>query len=442
MNFSVKGTGPLDDALRALASRRPKLIDLSLGRVETVLERLDRPQDRLPPTFHVAGTNGKGSTVAFLRAIIEASGTTAHVYTSPHLVRYNERIVLAGEEVTDDAFVAALRTVDAAAGTAELTFFETLTCAAFVMFAATPADFLVLEVGLGGRLDATNVLAAPLAAVVTAIGLDHQAYLGDTRAAIAREKAGIFKSGRPAVIAAQEPDAMAALLDAAQAANARAFAFGSDWMCWEESGRLVYQDDLGLSDLDRPRLIGPHQIANAGLAVAAIRAAGLRIDNATLSRGLAGATWPARMQRFDHGPLAVRLGAEDPAAGREVWLDGGHNPDAAVVIAQTLADLGERSPKPLVMIVGMQSTKDADGFFRPFNGLVRHVIATAADTDLAAPPDIIAAAATRAGLAASTAPTLAAALAMADASAAGPTRFLIAGSLYLAGDALVLHRHG
>ncbi|MBI1391576.1 MAG: bifunctional folylpolyglutamate synthase/dihydrofolate synthase [Alphaproteobacteria bacterium] len=438
----MRGETKLDDALRAIATRRPKLIDLSLGRTRAALGRLGDPQDRLPPTFHVAGTNGKGSTVAYIRSMLEAAGARVHVYTSPHLVRYNERITLAGSAISDEAFMAALAAVDHAAGSDELTYFETLTCAAFVAFAEVPADFVVLEVGLGGRLDATNVISEPAAAVITPIGLDHQSYLGDTLAAIAREKAGVFKAGRPAVIGAQEPEAMAALIDAAAAAQATPFVFGADWTNWAESGRLVYQDMKGLSDLDPPRIFGAHQFGNAGLAVAALRAGGLELSSDVLSRGISTAAWPARMQRIGGGRIGKLLRIGEAGAGREAWLDGGHNPHAAAAIARALADLSDRSPKPVFMIAGMQSTKDAQGYFTPFEGLVRQVVATAADAEHAASPDDIMNAAIHAGIAASKAPTLAAALSAAADIEAGPVRFLIAGSLYLAGEALAMQEAG
>ncbi len=439
MDQSDAGASRLESFLTELAARRPRLIDLSLGRVEETLQRLGRPHRRLPPTFHVAGTNGKGSTVAFLRAVLEASGAYPHVFTSPHLVRYNERITLAGREIHDTELLDVLERVDAAAS--ELTFFETITCAAFVAYAETPADYLLLEVGLGGRLDATNVIDAPLAAVVSAIGLDHQAFLGDTLAAIAREKAGIFKAGRPAVIGAQEPEAMAALIEAAADAKAEGFVHGTDWTFWEERGRLAFQDAASISDLDRPRLVGAHQAANAALAVAAIRAAGLSLSDETISKGLASASWPARMQRLEAGPVVDALGGgADP--GREVWLDGGHNPHAAAALAATLADLDERAPKPVVLIAGMQETKDARGFFAPFQGLVRRVITMSAKTLKASDPGALASTAAEAGLEATSAGGLEDALRAAAGVIDGPARFLIAGSLHLAGEVLAMNAGG
>lgn len=423
----------IEDALEKVAARRPALIDLSLARMTRTLGRLGDPHRALPPTFHVAGTNGKGSTCAYLRAIVEASGASAHAFISPHLVRYNERIALAGAEIGDDSFIDAIGEVDRAAGDDDLTLFETITCAAFLRFAQTPADFLVLEVGLGGRLDATNVIERPLAAVVTPIALDHMNFLGDTLGEIAREKAGIFRSGAPAVVGVQEAEAMAALEAAAHAARAPFFGFGAAWSAWSESGRLVYQDDDGLCDLDPPRLFGAHQHYNAALAVAATRAAGLGFSDEILSRGLSSARWPARLQRLDAGGLVdiVRAGAP----GAEIWLDGGHNPHAAAALAAAMADLEDKAPRPLVLIAGMQENKDREGFFAAFAGIAAEVLAVAADHKGAAPAPAIARSARQAGIPARAFDSLGEA-ARAAGEHGAPLRALICGSLYLAGQAL------
>ena len=275
----------LDDVLEALKVRRPSLIDLGLERMVTTLRALGDPHLKLPPFFHVAGTNGKGSTVAYLKAILEASGARVHVFTSPHLVRFNERIVLAGEQISDEALIEYLAEVDEAAGDNPLSFFETTTCAALVAFAKHVADYCLVEVGLGGRLDSTNVVENPLASVVTPIALDHQSYLGDTLAKIAGEKAGIFKKNAPAVIAMQTPEAMVTLREKAEMINAPVHAFGTEWSAFAEQGRLVYQDDNGLSDLSAPKLYGAHQYQNAGLAVAAIKRAKLDISDSVISKG-------------------------------------------------------------------------------------------------------------------------------------------------------------
>ena len=420
---------PVAAALEKVAVRRPALIDLGLERVVRTLDRLGAPHRRLPPVFHVAGTNGKGSTCAYLRAILEASGARAHVFTSPHLVHYRERVVLAGAEIADDYFIAAINRVDDAAGADDLTLFETITCAAFLAFAETPADYLVLEVGLGGRLDATNVIEKPLAAVITPIALDHQNFLGHTLAAIAAEKAGVFRRGAPAVVGPQTPEAMAVFERAAQQLSAPLFAFGSAWNAWAENGRLIYQDEDGLSDLAAPRLPGAHQFMNAALAVAAIRAAGLPFTDELLSAGLANARWPARLQRLKSGPLVEALGDRS-----ELWLDGGHNPHAARALAATLADMEERNSRPLILITGMQDNKDIDGFFAAFSGLASTVFAVQAAHSGARTPDDVAAAAERAGIPAYACGSLVEAASL--AAGGGPARVLICGSLYLAGEVL------
>ena len=431
----------LEETLDALAARRPSLIDLGLARMERTLARLGDPHEKLPPVFHVAGTNGKGSTCAFLRAILEASGARAHAFASPHLVRYNERIVLAGREIGDEAFIDALARTDAAAGDDDLTFFETLTAAAFLAFAETPADYLVLEVGLGGRLDSTNVVRRPAAALVAAVGLDHQRFLGETLDAIAMEKAGVFKRDAPAVIGAQEPAAMAVLAARAEAAGARVFAYGTDWTAWPENGRLIYQDTDGLSDLAPPRLAGAHQYQNAGLAIAGVKAAGLGLSDAILSEGIARAVWPARFQPLREGPLVELLrGARDGGHDSEVWLDGGHNPHAAAALAAATATLEERDPKPLVLIAGMQEGKDAAGFFAPFADLARAVVTTRSPHPKALPPEALADAARTAKLKATPADDLRSAAREARALVDGPARFLICGSLYLAGEVLAENR--
>lgn len=426
----------VEAALERVASRRPVIIDLGLDRVLRTLHRLDDPHRRLPPTFHVAGTNGKGSTVAYLKAMLEASGASVHVYTSPHLVRYNERIVIAGREIADAPFIDSLRRVDEAAGADDLTFFETITCAGFLAFAETPADYLVLEVGLGGRLDATNVLDRPLAAVTTPIALDHQVFLGDTLAKIAREKAGIYRPGAPAVVGPQTAEAMAVLEAHALAENASLFAFGSAWTAWAENGRLIYQDEAGLCDLAPPRLTGAHQFQNAGIAVAAVKAAGLPMTDETISKGLVSARWPARLQRLRSGPLIDILARAGEA---EVWLDGGHNPHAARALAQAMADFEEKSPKPLVLIAGMQENKDADSFFAAFAGIASSVFTTQADHTGARSAAALAEAAERAGLPAHPCASIEEAARLARGDGRAPLRVLVCGSLYLAGEVLKKH---
>jgi dihydrofolate synthase/folylpolyglutamate synthase len=432
------------DSSDALIARflalHPKTIDLSLGRIERVLGRLGGPQRRLPPTIHVAGTNGKGSTIAFMRAILESAGLAVHVYTSPHLVRFHERIRLGrlggGTYVEEERLVEALRRCEAANAGAPITVFEITTAAAFLLFAETPADVLLLEVGLGGRLDATNVIDQPAAAVVTPIGFDHAEYLGDTIRKIAAEKAGIFKRGCPAVVAPQDyAEADAVLRDAAESIGVGPALIGTqDFSVHEEGGRLVYQDEDGLLDLPRPRLVGRHQFTNAGTAIAALRAAGFgSFETAAFEAGLTRVDWPGRLQRLTKG----RLPGLAPA-GCELWLDGGHNFDGGRALSAAMADLSERGDAPLVLIAGMLGTKDSEGFFRNFLGLAREVAAVPISGQIAArPPEEVAAIAARVGLTSVVRPSVEAALAsLHDYVWDRPPRVLICGSLYLAGEVL------
>ena len=429
----------VEAVLAQVAARRPRVIDLSLDRVFAALDRLGNPQSNMPPVFHVAGTNGKGSTVAFIRSILEAAGNAVHVYTSPHLVRFNERIVVAGREIADDALIDALERCDRAVGEDKLTYFETTTCAALLAFAETPADYAVIEVGLGGRLDATNVFDKPLAAVIAPVDFDHQQFLGNTLPLIAAEKAGILRKGAPAVIGRQTPEAAATLQARAEEIGARPFVFGQAWQVYTEHGRFIYQDEDGLCDLAPPRLPGAHQVENAGLAVAAVRAAGLDIGDSVLSQGLSSVRWPARIQRLAKGPLvdlARDLLGEDP----ELWLDGGHNPHAGRAVAGVMADFEARRSRPLVMISGMQANKDARGYFEAFAGLASRLYAVAADHSGVAPAKEVETAARAAGLDARACGSLEEAVRLACAGQKNePPRMLISGSLYLAGAVLKDH---
>lgn len=425
--------------LDRLLALHPREIDLSLGRMERLLGALGRPQDRLPPLVHIAGTNGKGSTTAFMRAILEAAGLKVHVYTSPHLVAFNERIRLAGRLVTDARLIEALDVCEQANAGAEITFFEVTTAAALLLFAEEPADVLLLEVGLGGRLDATNVVDAPLAATITPLSMDHERYLGERLTDIAAEKAGILKRGCPAVIAPQPDEAMAVIERVAARLGAPLQVFGQDFTAFEENGRLVYQDEEGLMDLPLPRLFGRHQIVNAAMAIASLRAAGRLPAVEAIEAGLLSVDWPGRMQPLTEGPL---LDLCPP--GSELWLDGGHNPGAGITIAEVMAEQEERRPRPLYLVSGMLKTKDPVGFFRPFAGLVREVACVPlTTTDAGRDPACLAGSAREAGLAADAHASLVAALAHVRERAAGdtvPPRILICGSLYLAGE--VLARNG
>ena len=428
----------VEQVLARVAARRPKLIDLSLDRVHAVLARLGDPHKKLPPVIHVAGTNGKGSTIAYIRSMLKAAGKSVHVYTSPHLVRFNERIVLAGEEIKDDVLIDALERCDDAAGEDKLTYFETTTCAAFLAFSESPADYLLLEVGLGGRLDATNVIEAPLATAVTPVAMDHEQFLGDTIQLVASEKAGIFRRTAPAVIGVQSPEAMAILCSAAAAVRAKPFVCGQEWNFYSEHGRLVYQDENGLSDLEAPRLVGGHQLQNAALAVAVLKAADINIDDEALSKGLVSAAWPARLQRLTQGPL-IDLARAQFSEGAEFWLDGGHNPHAGEALARALADIEAKSPKPLIMISGMQDNKDATGYFAAFAGFASKVYAVAADHEAAATAEATAAAAKCAGFDAEAYASVKEAVQTMLANAKEPPRVLLSGSLYLAGEILRDH---
>jgi dihydrofolate synthase/folylpolyglutamate synthase len=427
-----------DAALARFLALHPKVIDLSLGRIQRLLAAIGHPEQRLPPVIHVAGTNGKGSTVALMRAILEAAGLAVHVYTSPHLVRFHERIRLGrpggGRLVDEHQLLDAFRRCEAANAGAPITFFEITTAAAFLLFAEAPADVLLLEVGLGGEGDATNVIDEPLVTVVTPVSLDHPEYLGDTITQVAAAKAGIFKPGVPAVLAPQELEAAAVLEARAERIGAPLVIGGQDFTVHEESGRLVYQDERGLLDLPLPRLPGRHQHVNAGTAIAALRTGGFdRLPIAAYETGLAKVEWPARMQRLNRGHLVDQ--APDCA---EIWLDGGHNPDGGRALAAAMADLEETHPAPLVLIVGMLGSKDTAGFLAPFAGLARELLAVSIRTQLAArPAEEIASIAQDLGFVTSTHASVESAL----SSLKGffwerPPRVLITGSLYFAGEVL------
>jgi len=418
-----------DAILQRLLSLHPKLIDLSLSRVERLLEQLGRPQDRLPPIIHVAGTNGKGSTIAYLRAFLEASGQRVHVHTSPHLVHFSERIRLAGTLVDDETLDGALEHCERVNAGQPITFFEITTAAAFWLFAQIPADYLLLEVGLGGEFDATNVIDHPKGAVITPIAIDHQQFLGDTLPEIAKAKAGILKRGSPAVFARQDDAALAVLMARAQSLGIAPFIAGQDWDAHSEHGRLVYQDQTGLLDLPLPKLVGEHQVDNAGLAIATARHLGLPIDESGFAAGLGSVDWPARLTPLS-GPLRDRL----PQA-IELWLDGGHNAHGAAALARALAAMARRRPAPLVLIVGMMNTRTPQSLLQAFSDRAPLVLTL----DIPGEPNAhkardIAAAAQALGLVGRATDSLDAALeAAAEIKGA---RVVICGSLYLAGHVL------
>ncbi len=411
----------------------PKVIDLSLERMARLLHRMDDPHLNLPPVIHVAGTNGKGSTVAFMRAILESAGLRVHVYTSPHLQRFHERIRLAGEIISEAELCERLLECERVNAGDPITFFEITTVAAFLAFSRTPADILLLEVGLGGRLDTTNVIARAAVTVITPVDLDHQQFLGETLAEIAGEKAGILKPGTPAIIGPQKPAAAEVIEARAAKIGAPLLVHGQDWMTYGEHGRLVFQYADGLLDLPLPALVGQHQLNNAGAAIAAVLALpDFKIGSDAIARGLRTVEWPGRMQRLGEGPLLAML-----PQGAELWLDGGHNPAAAIVVASALAELEERHPLPLYLICGMLTTKDIQGFFAAFNGLARGVYTIAIPgAENAVTADALADAAGKAGLQVRPATGLEQALNEISSYSDVPPRVVICGSLYLAGHVL------
>jgi dihydrofolate synthase/folylpolyglutamate synthase len=426
-----------ESILNRLLDLHPKKIDLSLGRVERLLAALGHPEQRLPPVIHVAGTNGKGSTVAFMRAILEAAGKSVHVYTSPHLVRFHERIRLGhkgGGRLVDDAELAAtLSFCEKLNGGEPITFFEITTAAALKLFSEHPADYLLLEVGLGGRVDATNVVEKPAATVITPVSYDHPEFLGTTVAEIAFEKAGILKRHVPAIIGQQSAAAREVLTREARRLAAPMTIGGEDFFAREEQGRLIFEDANGLLDLPLPRLPGRHQHQNAANAIAALRVVEPDLPVAAIEAGLLAAEWPARLQNLNKGVIP-----ELAPAGSEIWLDGAHNEDGARVLAQALADFEEKAPRPLVIICGTLATKDTTAFLRAFSGLAQEVLAVPVNGEHAGrTPAEVATIANLEGIAAVACDSIEQALHfLAAREWPTPPRILITGSLYLAGDVL------
>ncbi|MEO8112914.1 MAG: folylpolyglutamate synthase/dihydrofolate synthase family protein, partial [Phenylobacterium sp.] len=383
-----------DAVIQRLRANHPTLIDLTTGRVERLLAALGHPERRLPPVIHVAGTNGKGSTVAYLRAIGEAAGLRVHALTSPHLVRFAERIRIAGRLISDDQLNQLTDRLEAANEGQPISFFEITTVLALQAFAETPADLCIVEVGLGGRFDATNVFDAPAVSVITPIDYDHLEMLGPELSKIAWEKAGIVKRARPVVVARQPDEAMAAIEREADDRMAPMLLMGRDFDAWEERGRLLVQMPERLLDLPAPSLFGGYQFANAGLAVAAALTFNHDLADEDLGRGVASTIWPARMQRLTAGPLAELA----KSRGADLWLDGGHNPHAGRALAEAASRLIDRDPRPLVMVTGMFARKDAEGFFRPFAEMRPRLITTTFDSPIAAGTDELVDAALKAGL--------------------------------------------
>ncbi|WP_299608598.1 folylpolyglutamate synthase/dihydrofolate synthase family protein [uncultured Tateyamaria sp.] len=416
-----------DAILARMMALHPKVIDLTLDRVWRLLEELGNPQNDLPPVIHIAGTNGKGSTQAMIRAGLEAAGHRVHAYTSPHLARFHERIRLAGDLISEPDLTAYLDECYAANGGDDITYFEITTCAAILAFARTPADYTLLEVGLGGRLDATNVIAKPALTIITPVSMDHEAFLGDTLAKIAGEKAGIIKRQVPCIVGPQDEDGLDVIEAQAMRLGAPLQVYGQHWHAAPERDGMVYQDEAGLLDLPRPVLPGDHQIQNAGMALAALRHLGC--DDAACLAAVTNAEWPARMQRLRTGPLAKRVAA----VGAELWLDGGHNPAAGVAIASVLRSLPKR---PTHLICGMLNTKDARGYLEPLAAEVDGLTALSIPGEANTLPAVETAKAARdVGMTATEAENAKAALETIltrDPNA----RVLICGSLYLAGSVL------
>jgi dihydrofolate synthase/folylpolyglutamate synthase len=421
----------------------PRSIDLSLERINRLLGALGNPHQKLAPVIHVAGTNGKGSVVAFLRAMLESDGRRVHVFTSPHLRHFNERIVVGadggGKPIAERALLDVLTRAEEANDGQPITFFEITSAAAFLAFAEHPADVVLLETGLGGRLDASNVVAKPMLTVITPISIDHTAFLGDTIEEIAGEKAGILKPGVSSVVSRQTDEALLVIRKRASKIGAPLIVGGEDWDAYEQHGRLVFQDGHELVDLPLPWLIGRHQIDNAGTAVAAARALeGFRMNEQHLAAGLTSAVWPARLERLCDGPLH-----ECVSTGSEIWLDGGHNAAAGEVLARAMADLEDRVPRPLHLILGMMSTKDASGFLENFQDIAAFVSTISIpDQPNAYTAEELCAMARYMGFAAEPAGSLRRALELSRQQARGPVRVLITGSFYLAGSVLEAQEHG
>ncbi|WP_347137664.1 folylpolyglutamate synthase/dihydrofolate synthase family protein [Paracoccus sp. SSK6] len=415
-----------DAILDRLMALHPKVIDLSLDRMHRLLAALGNPERRIPPVIHIAGTNGKGSTQAMIRAGLQTGGARVHAYTSPHLARFYERIRLAGDLIAEADLAAALEECEAANAGQPITFFEITTAAAFLAFSRTPADYTLLEVGLGGRLDATNVIDTPRLTVITPVSIDHTQYLGDTLPLIAGEKAGIIKRGVPVIVGPQDDEALRVIEAKASGLTAPVFAHGQHWMIARDRDGMVYQDDHGLWDLPLPNLIGPHQVQNAGTALAALRQLGA--TDAQARAAVTQAEWPARMQRLKRGPLADLAGPQ-----AELWLDGGHNPAGGEALAATLAAM---PPRPTHLVCGMLNTKDIAGYLRPLAAQASSLTAI----DIPGEPNTLAAevtaeAAGSVGMIATTATDAASAI-EAIVSRDPKARILICGSLYLAGRVL------
>lgn len=417
--------GTSDVILKRMMSLHPKIIDLVLDRATRLLDALDNPERKLPPVIHIAGTNGKGSTQAMLRAGLAGVGKEVHAYTSPHLARFHERIRVAGDLISEEYLSEILDECYTANGGESITYFEITTCAAFLAFAHVRADYTLLEVGLGGRVDATNVIDTPALTIITPVSIDHQQFLGDTLAEIAGEKAGILKRGVPCVVGPQEDEAIEVIEAKAARLGAPLLVHGQHWHVSEERGRLIYQDETGLLDLAMPALLGAHQVQNAGAAIAGLRALGF--GEKACSAAMTDVTWPARMQRLKDGAFPARV------PSLELWLDGGHNASAALAIADLLGKLPKRETH---LICGILNTKDVSGYMNPLAPHVTGLMAVSIPDEInTLPSDVTAQAARAAGIDATEAENVQDAL-TSIAQKSPNARVLICGSLYLAGHVL------
>ena len=415
----------------------PKIIDLSLGRVMELLKKLGDPQNHLPPVVHVAGTNAKGSVIAYMRAVLEAEGYGVHVHISPHLVRFNERIRLSGNLITEVALSELLEGCEQINAEKPITFFEITTCAALVAFASEPADVVLLETGLGGRLDATNVIRQPAVTVLTPISLDHQQYLGDTLSQIGREKAGILKRGTPCVVATQPDEAMQSIIATAQNLGVALYRQEEDWSVHRDGDQLVYENPRGRTTLPLPNLVGPHQLNNAGIALAALdRLAACKTSHEARRSGLVGAEWPGRMQRLVRGPLLRQL-----PDGWEIWVDGGHNEAAAkAIVGQAQVWQSENASMSLYVIFGMLNSKNPETFLRPLKAHIKSIrCLNIPGEENAYKPDDLLTAAQNIGIPAIKSETVEKAAADLIICSQKPARILICGSLYLVGTILSNH---
>ncbi len=435
--MTISPASRVDALIDKLAEIHPKGFDLSLGRILTLLEKLGNPHLRIPPAIHIAGTNGKGSTLAFARAILEAEGYKVHVHISPHLVNWNERYRLSGELVDDETLARAIERVTEANDGKPITIFEIMSAVMFVLFSEHEADFSLVEVGLGGRADATNVLQNPQVCAIAPISMDHQSYLGDTLAKIAFEKAGIIKNACPVVIGVQPDEVREVLETVATQNSAPVLISGQDFDFYRDATGFVYQDTDGLLDLPLPRLNGDHQLGNAALAIAAIRAGDIEVSDRSIEAGMKSVAWPGRLERLPAGAITAAF-----APNTVIWIDGGHNPAAGEVIAAELLRQNAGVSRRFLLVCGMINTKEPVGYFRPFTKLETQVITVpVAMSEAGIPPDELAASARNAGLNASSALSLEDGICqVAETAEQSPElEVIFCGSLYMVGEVLGLN---